>query len=124
LLIEEQATEQIIGSAIEVHRVLGLGLLESSYQRCLAREFVLRDIPFAAQVDLPVEYKGIQLSCGYRMDFVVNGAIVVEIKAVDKLIPIFEAQLLTYLKLSKCRVGLIINFNAAVIRNSIIRRVV
>jgi len=123
LLIDEQLSEAIIGAAIEVHRALGPGLLESAYHRCLAREFGLKGIRFEREVELPIEYKGICLDCGYRMDFVVEGRIVVEIKAVDKLAPIHEAQLITYLKLSGKRVGLLINFNSAVIRNSIIRRV-
>jgi GxxExxY protein len=123
LLIENELTEQIIGAAIEVHRELGPGLLESAYQRCLAREFELRRIYFREQVPLPVRYKGIELDCGYKMDFVVEDKIVVEIKAVEKLIPVYEAQLLTYLKLSGYRVGLLINFHGAVIRNNVIRRV-
>ena len=123
MLIDEQLSEAIIGAAIEVHRALGPGLLESAYHRCLAREFGLKGIRFEREVELPIEYKGICLDCGYRMDFVVEGRIVVEIKAVDKLAPIHEAQLITYLKLSGKRVGLLINFNSAVIRNSIIRRV-
>jgi len=122
LLIDEELSEQIINAAIEVHRATGPGLLESAYQNFLAHEFVLRGIRFAKEVPLPVVYKGVRLDCGYRMDFVVEDRIVLEVKAVDKLIPIHEAQLLTYLKLSGLRVGLMINFNSAVIRNSIIRR--
>ena len=123
MLIDEELSEQIINAAIEVHRATGPGLLESAYQNFLAHEFVLRGIRFAKEVPLPVVYKGVRLDCGYRMDFVVEDRIVLEVKAVDKLIPIHEAQLLTYLKLSGLRVGLMINFNSAVIRNSIIRRV-
>ena len=123
MLLEEALTEQIIGSAIEVHRELGPGLLESAYRTCLAREFDLRGIRYRYEVDLPVVYKGVKLDCGYRMDFVVEEKVVVELKAVDKLIPVHEAQLLTYLRLSGYRVGLLINFNAPTIRNNYIRRV-
>jgi GxxExxY protein len=124
LLIDEQLTEAIIGAAIEVHRELGAGLLESSYQRCLAREFDLRGIRYRREVELPVEYKGIVIDCAYRIDFIVEEKVIVEVKAVEKLIPVHEAQLITYLKLTKLRIGLLINFNSAVLRNSIIRRVV
>lgn len=123
MLIEEQLTEAIIGAAIEVHRELGPGLLESSYQRCLAREFDLRGIKYRQEVELPVEYEGIYLDCAYRIDFIVDEKVIIEVKAMEKLIPVHEAQLITYLKLSKKRVGLLINFNSSVIRNSIIRRV-
>jgi GxxExxY protein len=123
LLIDEELTEAIIGAAIEVHRATGPGLLESAYQNFLAHEFTLRGISFEKEIPLPVVYKGVRLDCGYRMDFVVEDRIILEVKAVEKLIPIHEAQLLTYLKLSGKRVGLIINFNSAVIRNSLIRRV-
>ena len=124
MLLEEQLTEAIIGAAIEVHRELGPGLLESSYQRCLAREFDLRGIGYREEVDLPVEYKGVVIDCAYRLDFIVEEKVVVELKSVERLIPVHEAQLITYLKLTKLRVGLLINFNSPVLRNSIIRRVV
>jgi GxxExxY protein len=123
LLIDEELSELIIGAAIEVHRETGPGLLESAYQNFLAHEFTLRGIAFAREVPLPVVYKGVRLDCGYRMDFVIEDRIVLEVKAVEKLIAIHEAQLLTYLKLSGKRVGLVINFNSAVIRNALIRRV-
>lgn len=123
MLMHEELTEAIIGAAIEVHRILGPGLLESAYCRCLAREFELRGIKFWREVDLPVVYKGIELNFGYRMDLVVEEKVVVEVKSVEKLIPINEAPLLTHLRLSGHRVGLLINFNAPVLRNSIIRRV-
>ena len=122
MLIDEELSEVIIGAAIEVHRATGPGLLESAYQNFLAHEFTLR-VAFAKEVPLPVVYKGVRLECGYRMDFVIEGRIVLEVKAVEKLIAIHEAQLLTYLKLSGKHVGLMINFNSAVIRNSLIRRV-
>jgi GxxExxY protein len=123
LLVDEELSEAIIGAAIEVHRATGPGLLESAYQAFLAHEFTLRGIGYAKEVPLPVVYKGVRVDCGYRMDFVVEDRIVLEVKAVEKLIGIHEAQLLTYLKLSGKRVGLMINFNSAVIRNSLIRRV-
>ena len=122
-MIEEQLTEAIIGAAIEVHKELGPGLLESSYQRCLAREFDIRGIKYRREVELPVEYKGVVIDCAYRLDFIVEERVVVEVKSVEKLIPVHEAQLITSLKLTKLRVGLLINFNSAVIRNAIIRRV-
>lgn len=123
MLVDEELSEAIIGAAIEVHRATGPGLLESAYQSFLAHEFTLRGIAFAKEVPLPVVYKGVRLDCGYRMDFIIEDRIIPEVKAVEKLIAIHEAQLLTYLKLSGKRVGLMINFNSAVIRNSLIRRV-
>jgi GxxExxY protein len=123
MLVDEELSEAIIGAAIEVHRATGPGLLESAYQNFLAHEFTLRRIAYAKEVPLPVAYKGVRLDCGYRMDFVIEDRIVLEVKSVEKLIAIHEAQLLTYLKLSGKRVGLMINFNSAVIRNSLIRRV-
>ena len=116
-------TETIIGAAIEVHRALGPGLLESVYEECLCRELSLREIPFERQRSLPVEYKGLRLDCGYRLDLLVADTVVVEIKAVESLLPIHEAQLLTYLRLGGWKVGLLINFNVAVLRQGIRRRV-
>lgn len=121
MLHEKELTQQIIGAAIEVHREVGPGLLESAYQACLAHEFSLRGLPFEQEKPLAVEYKGIQLDCGYRLDFVVAEKVVVELKAVDGLRPIHEAQLLTYLKLTGCRVGLLINFNVPILKNGIKR---
>lgn len=118
-----QITEAIIGGAIEVHRALGPGLLESVYEECLCRELVLRQIPFRRQYSLPVQYKGLHLDCGYRLDLLVADTVVVEIKAVEKLMPIHEAQLLTYLKLGHWKVGLLINFNEPVLKRGIRRRV-
>ncbi|MBI1883181.1 MAG: GxxExxY protein [Chlamydiae bacterium] len=118
-----ELTEVIIGSAIEVHRALGPGLLESAYEQCLCRELVLRQIPFEPQKLLPVEYKGIRLSCGYRLDLLVADAVVLEIKAVEALLPIHDAQLLTYLKLGGWKIGLLINFNVPVLKQGIHRRV-
>jgi len=106
-----------------VHRALGPGLLESAYQVCLAHELTLRGIAFEQEKALPVEYKGVRLDCGYRLDFLVAGKVVVELKAVDELHPVHEAQLLTYLKLTGCKVGLLINFNVQVLKNGIKRMV-
>ena len=123
MILHEQLSENIIGACIEVHRVLGPGLLESAYVTCLCHELTLRGIRFRKEVPLPVSYKGIELDCAYRIDPIVEEAIVVELKAIEKLLPVHEAQLLTYLKLTGLRVGLLINFNSPVIRNSMIRRV-
>ena len=109
-------TEAIIGAAIEVHRHTGPGLLESSYEQCLCRELSLRGIPFEHQRPLPVRYKGVLLDCGYRVDLLVDGRVVVELKAVEKLLPIHEAQVLTYLRLGGWYIGLLINFNVEALR--------
>ena len=116
-------TETIIGAAIEVHRALGPGLLESTYETCLCRELDLRGIRFERQVALPVEYKGERLDCGYRIDLVVADEVVVEIKAVECLLPVHDAQLLTYLRLSRHPVGLLINFNVPVLKQGLRRLV-
>ena len=123
-LLHRDLTDRVIGSAIEVHRLLGPGLLESAYEECLCHELHLRNIGFRRQVDLPVAYKGVHLDCGYRMDVVVENSVIVEIKCVERLASIHDAQLLTYLRLSGIRVGLLINFNSPVLRQGIIRRVV
>ncbi len=114
-------TEQVIGAAIEVHRILGPGLLESVYEKCLCRELTLRGIEHQAQVELPVIYKGADLGCRLFMDIVLPGRLVIELKAVEKLLPIHEAQQLTYLKLSGIRLGLLLNFNVPVLKNGIKR---
>lgn len=118
-----EITKKIIGSAIEVHRVLGPGLLESTYEECLVRELDLQGIQFERQKPLPVTYKGLKLDCGYRLDLLVENAIVVELKSVDALAPIFLAQILTYLRLLEKQVGLLINFNVPALKYGI-RRVV
>lgn len=118
---EDAYSRQIIGAAIEVHRRLGPGLLESAYETCLAHEFSLRGIPFERQKVLPVHYKGEQLDCGYRLDLIVGGLVVVEIKAVEELAPIHVAQVITYLKLTGCRLGLLMNFNQVLMRDGIQR---
>ena len=105
--------EELSGQIIDVHSELGCGLLESAYEECLAHEFRLRSIMFRRQVPLPVQYKGLQLECVYRMDFVVEDKIVLELKAVDAIHAIHQAQVLTYLRLSNYRLGLLVNFNSA-----------
>ncbi len=120
---ENQLTEKIIGCAIEVHRVLGPGLLESAYEECLCYELAQDGIDFSRQVPLPVVYKGIRLDCGYRIDVVVDDLVVVELKTVERLLPIHDAQLLTYLKLYGRPVGLLLNFNVPVMRVGIKRLV-
>ncbi len=114
---DNSITGAIIGAAIEVHKLLGPGLLESAYEECLAREFVLRDVRFERQKPVPVVYKDVRLECGYRMDFLVEGRVVVELKAVESFAPIHEAIVLTYLRLSGCRLGLLINFDVAVLKD-------
>ena len=104
-------TAQIIGCAIEVHRALGPGLLESAYEQCMAHELSLRGLRFGMQVPIPVLYKGLPLDCAYKADLIVESDVVVELKSVDSITPIHQAQLLTYLKLTGTRVGLLINFN-------------
>ncbi len=116
-------TEQIIGAAIEVHKALGPGLLESAYEECLCRELDLRGVPFERQLALPVRYKGSALDCGYRLDLLVASSVVVEIKSVESLQPIHDAQLLTYLKLGGWKLGLLINFNVPLLKDGIHRRV-
>ena len=118
-----KTTEAIIGAAIEVHRHLGPGLLESAYEECLCQELTLRKIPFKRQFPLPVSYKGKSLDCGYRIDLLVNDEVVVELKTVEKLLPIHEAQTLTYMKLGGWHVGLLLNFNVSVLKNGIKRLV-
>ena len=120
---KDPRTSAIIGAAIEVHRQLGPGLLESAYEQCLCHELHLRGLPFRCQIDLPVSYKGLQLDCGYKIDVIVNDEVIVELKSVEKILPVHEAQLLTYLKLSGKKVGLLINFNSSLLTQGIIRRV-
>jgi GxxExxY protein len=122
-LLEKELTDKIIGAAIEVHKVLGPGLLESAYQVCMEHESKLRNIPFDPQVDLPLNYKGINLDAGYVIDLVYDKRVVVELKAVERVIPVHEAQLLTYMRLTGIRVGLLINFNVPVLKDGIYRRV-
>ena len=112
---------RVIGCAIEVHRQLGPGLLESAYRRCLAHELQAAALGFEAERQMPVHYKGIDLECGFRIDLLVENALVVELKAVDRLLPIHDAQVLTYLRMAKLKVGLLINFQTRVLRDGIRR---
>jgi GxxExxY protein len=116
-----QLTEQIIGAGIEVHRELGPGLLESAYQRALAHELRLREISFEEQKLCPVRYKDLLIDDAYRLDFLVGGLVVVEIKTVDALLDIHEAQVLTYLKFTRCRVGLLLNFRSTILARGLKR---
>jgi GxxExxY protein len=116
-------TAQIIGGAIEVHKALGPGLLESAYEACLCHELCSRGLSVQRQVEVPVIYRGVRIDCGYRMDLLVNTEVIVELKAIEKLLPIHEAQLLTYMKLANVRRGLMFNFHTPVLKDGIVRRV-
>ena len=116
-------TSGIIGAAIDVHRSLGPGLLESAYEACLAYELIQREMKVEQQKPLPLIYRDVQLDCGYRIDLLVDDAVILEIKSVDSLAPIHQAQLLSYLKLSGCEVGLLINFNVKLLKQGIVRLV-
>jgi len=116
-----ELTWEVVGAAIEVHKTLGPGLLESVYEECLCRELQLCKISYERQKSLPVEYKGEMLDCGYRLDLVVEDRLIVELKSCDTLQPIHEAQLLTYLKLTNTKIGLLINFNVPVLKDGIKR---
>jgi GxxExxY protein len=116
-------TDAVIGTAMEVHRTFGPGLLESTYEMCLCRELDIRGIPFDRQVPIPVEYKGVKLDCGYRADIVVDGRILVEIKAIDSLLSVHDAQLPTYLRLGGWKIGLLINFNVELLKHGLRGRV-
>ncbi len=118
---ENHITRELIGAAIEVHRSLGPGLLETTYQQCLARELALRTIPFERELVVGLNYKGLQLKQAYRIDFLVCGRIVVELKSAERVQPVHRAQLLTYLKWSGMKVGLLINFNVPVLKAGILR---
>jgi len=120
---EADISNRVILAAIEVHRHLGPGLLESAYSACLCRELASLDIDFVREKALPVVYKGLELDCGYRMDLVVEDRLVLELKCVDRILPIHEAQLLTYLKLSGLKAGLILNFNCKLMKEGIKRMV-
>ncbi len=119
----DELTEKIIGGAIEVHRALGPGLLQSAYEECLCPELRSASMEFVRQQSLPVIYKSVHLDCGYRINLVVEGRVVAELKTVDRLLPIHDAQLLTYLRLSGIRTGLILNFNVPALREGIKRMV-
>ena len=118
-----QISHSVIGAAIEVHRALGPGLLESAYQQCMYRELAVREIPFDHEMPLPLEYKGLILPCGYRLDLLVGAAVVVEIKSIEAIAPIHLAQLLTYMRLGGWKLGPLINFNVEGLKQGIRRRV-
>jgi GxxExxY protein len=122
-LRDSELTEVIIGSAIDVHKVLGPGLLESAYEECFCYELELRGVVNERQKILPLLYKGLKLDCGYRMDVVVDNRVVIELKSIEKILPIHEAQLLTYLKLSGIRTGLLLNFNVTILKEGLRRMV-
>lgn len=117
----DEISGQVIGAAIAVHRELGPGLLESAYEACLVHELRQRGVQVEQQIPQPVFYKGLQLECGYRLDLLVENRVIVELKAVETLLPIHEAQLLTYLKLRQLRLGLLINFNVPILKHGIKR---
>jgi GxxExxY protein len=119
----DELSNRVIGCAIEVHKHLGPGLLEATYEQCLAHELGINSMPFKLQHPLPVEYKGIKLDCGYRVDLIVGDQLIVELKSVEKLLPIHQAQLLTYMKLCDISVGLLINFNVRYLKSGIKRMV-
>ncbi|MFQ5519166.1 MAG: GxxExxY protein [Mariprofundus sp.] len=120
---EDLLSKAIIGAAIEVHRALGPGLLESAYEACLCHELSLKKIGYERQKVINVQYKGVSLDCGYRLDIWVEGSVIIELKAVEKILPVHEAQLLTYLKLTENRLGLLLNFHVPVMKKGIKRLV-
>jgi GxxExxY protein len=117
----EQTAAQNVDAAVKVHKALGPGLLESVYEACLCHELFLRDIPFQRQLDLPICYEGIRLESGLRIDLLVDSCIVLELKTVEKVLPVHEAQLLSYLKLTNCRIGFLLNFNVPLMKDGIRR---
>jgi len=123
ILRDAELTEIIIGAAIDVHKVLGPGLLESAYEECFSYELDLRGVLTERQKSLPLVYKGLKLDCGYRMDVVADSRVLIELKSIEKIMPIHEAQLLTYMKLSGLRTGLLINFNVTILKEGLRRMV-
>ncbi len=124
MLVAEKTTEKIIGAAVKVHRELGPGLLESVYEVCLAHEIAKSGLKVQKQIDVPIRYDNSELDCGFRIDLLIDDEVIVELKAVEKVLPLHEAQLMTYLKLANKRVGLLINFNVVKLTNGITRRVI
>lgn len=120
----EELTEVILHAAMEVHRELGPGLLEAAYEQAMCYELSARGVPFVRQVSCPVRYKGVLLDCDFRIDLLVADTVVVELKAVEKILPVHEAQLMTYLKLMHKRVGRLLNFNTRLLKDGIIRRII
>ena len=124
MLVCENTTELIIGAAVKVHQALGPGLLESVYEVCLAHEIAKSGLKVQKQIDVPIRYDNCELDCGFRIDLLIDDEVIVELKAVEKVLPLHEAQLMTYLKLANKRVGLLINFNVVKLTNGITRRVI
>ena len=123
MVIENVISKKIIGAAIEVHKQLGPGLLESTYEQCLAHEFSLQKIAYRKQLPVPLTYKGYPIDCSYRLDFLVEEKVVLEIKAIDTILPVHQAQVLTYLKIGGWRLGLLINFHVPLLKHGIYRLV-
>jgi GxxExxY protein len=121
MLILQDLSEKIIGAAIEVHRALGPGLLESAYEQCLCHELSVRGMQFGRQLSLPLVYKGVKLDCGYCIDLLVEDAVIIELKSVEKVLPVHLAQLLTYMRLSNKKLGLLINFNERLLKDGLHR---
>lgn len=119
MVYRSETAGQILASAIKVHQALGPGLLESAYQACLKHEMTKRGLGVKGEVPLPVEYDGVRLDCGYRLDFVVNEEVVIEVKSVERLIPIHKAQMLTYLRLTGLHQGLLINFRVGLLKHGV-----
>src|SRR5438046_564314 len=124
MILEEELTGNIIAAAVDVHRHFGPGLLESAYRRFLCHELALRGLQVQWEIPIPVTYKGVSLDCGFRIDVLVNDKVILELKSVERLLKIHEAQLITYLKLTGKRVGLLINFNVELLKQGIVRRVI
>lgn len=122
-MLNQDLTQAILGAAIDVHKALGPGLLESAYEQCLCYELGLRKLAYRQQINQPVVYKNVKLDCGYRIDLIVEEAVLLELKAVEQILPVHEAQLLTYLRLSGIKIGLLINFNVPILKQGIVRRV-
>ena len=118
---QDELTGRVIGCAVEVHKALGPGLLESVYEKCLAVELANKGIKYETEKEINVEYKGKNIDCGFRADFVIEGELIVELKAADKVLPIHEAQLLTYMKIANIKTGLLINFNVVLLKDGIKR---
>ena len=117
----DELSKRVIGCAIEVHKNLGPGLLESAYERCLSNELTAKGIRHETQKELPIDYKGVRIDSGYRIDLIIENSIIVELKSVDKILPIYEAQLLTYMKLAGIKIGLLINFDETTLKEGIKR---
>lgn len=123
MIREKELSGKIISCAIEVHKALGPGLLESIYEECFCHELQLNNLKFKRQVSIPINYRGLKLNAEHRIDVIVERLVIIELKAVANVLPVHEAQLLSYMKLTKISIGLLLNFNEAVLKNGIIRRI-